>query len=107
MANGEVIGSFNRGVNAPWLNGQNRATVNTVQTIKGDQRQNKTLGLSLPLGEFTGLIDVENLAAPLRHVFKLPDALPGLLGSLCFVKAPLKANAETILPESTFSQDER
>lgn len=105
LARGEIIGIFNRGVCALWFDGGNVKAVEKVSKIKGEKRHSRPVALTLSLDEFVPLIDVDKLPKKTREFLLLPD-LKSRIGSLCFIRAPLKSEYLKIVPKNAQNFDD-
>ncbi len=106
VAQGEVVGIFNRGVCALWFDGGSREAIKKLKRIKGDQRGDKAIALTLSLDEFITMIDLSKLPPKVRK-FLSSDDLKGKIGSLCFIRAPLKDTYHSLVPSQskTFNKE--
>lgn len=106
VSRGEVIGIFNRGVCALWFDASKKATLNKIAKIKGEGRKNKAVALTMSLEEFIPMIDMAKLSDPVKK-FLLSADLKHKIGSLVFIRAPLKAEYISSIPESAKTFDSR
>lgn len=98
LAKGEIVGVFNRGVCALWFNGGDIKAVKRIWQIKGEARLGRPIALTLDLEEFIPMIDVDLLPTQLQDLIKSPD-FKLRVGSLCFIRAPLKEKHQRSIPE--------
>jgi hypothetical protein len=106
LTRGEVIGVFNRGVNALWLDAESAGAVEKMHAMKGEQRARRPVALTLGFEEFAPMIDRARLPNKVRRLLEDPDELRGMLGSLCFVRAPVHKEHQDKLPSAAISFDE-
>lgn len=107
VAAGEIIGVFNRGVNAIWLNGAEEVAMDRLYKVKGERRKGKPTALTLDLKYFVQFIDTSHLASEVREFIELSQDLRSHLGSLCFIRAPIKAEYIDVLPAGSLSKDKQ
>lgn len=105
VADGKVIGVFNRGVNALWINSQNKGALLKLNSIKGEKQKNKPVALTLGFEKILQVIDWSNLSEPL-NAFLHSRNLKKELGSLCFIRVPLNKDFLNQFPASTVSKDQ-
>jgi len=105
IARGEVVAAFNRGVNALWLDGAQPEAVAKMQSIKGERRGLRPVGLTLSADKFAPMIDSNGLSPELGSIVCDPNVVRGLLGSLCFIRAPIKDSYRQQLPNAALSID--
>ena len=106
VAKGEIVGIFNRGVCALWLDGGDLKAVKKIWKIKGEEREGRPIALTLDLEEFISMIDLDLLPAKLQNLIKSKD-FNLQVGSLCFIRAPIKAHHQLSIPEhaKSFTSD--
>lgn len=97
VAEGEVVGIFNRGVCALWFDGGNLKAVKKIWKIKGEGRTGRPIALTLSFEEFIPLIDTEALHEDVKNLVYSRD-FKQRVGSLCFIRVPLKAVHQKSLP---------
>ncbi len=105
LAKGEIVGIFNRGVCALWFDGGDPNAIKKVATIKGEGRGGKTIALTLSLDDFVPMIDLENVSENIKR-FLLSSNLRKKIGSLCFIRAPLKKKYQKMIPSHAKSYEE-
>ncbi len=105
LAGGEVVGLFNRGVCALWFDGSNAAAVEKVWQIKGEGRKSRALALTVKMEHFLKMIDEERLHPDLKNLIRAAD-FKSKVGSLCFIRAPIKKAHEKALPEHAKNYEE-
>ncbi len=96
VSKGRIVGIFNRGVCALWFDGGNSKAVSKMKKIKG--RGSKAIALTLSLDEFIPMIDTSKLPKATRDFLSLPD-LKSRIGSLLFIRAPLKKDYLNLVPK--------
>lgn len=99
---GHIVGIFNRGVCALWFDGGNPKAVSEMVKIKG--RGSKAIALTLSLDEFIPMIDMAKLPKRTRDFLLLPD-LKSRIGSLMFIRAPLRSDYLDSIPTYAKSFD--
>lgn len=102
---GGLIGVYNRGVNAIWVDGENELAVRKISKIKGEGRNNKPMALTLGFDELVPMIDTTNLPDEVREFVALSESLKSYIGSLCFLRAPLKEESISYVPKTSVSRD--
>lgn len=106
IASGEVVAIDNDSVWALWGNAADSRYVDTVRRIKG-RDPNSRFGLTLPFQAVTQYANLDLIHPKLRALFEKPDTLTGLLGSLAFVRFPVRPDliAGSLLESTVLSQD--
>lgn len=104
VAKGQIAGIFNRGVCALWFDGGNLTAVKKIWAIKGEGRRGKPIALTLSLKELIPMIDLSKLPPDVQKFFSSPD-LKSKIGSLCFIRAPLKDSHFRLIPDHAKSFD--
>lgn len=107
VSQGEVVGVFNRGVNALWLDASNPKAVKELYRIKGEARIGRPVALTISFDQFISLINIDYLTPEVQEFLKLSENIREELGSLCFLRAPLKPSAVQDLPKSAIGFDEQ
>jgi hypothetical protein len=103
MKNGAPIGIFNRGVCAIWGQGENEVFINEILRIKGEKRLNRPLGATFLAEKFIPLVDKGHLTFS-NSLFANEEDLVSRIGSLCFIRAPLKKSDLSNVPDSLISK---
>jgi tRNA A37 threonylcarbamoyladenosine synthetase subunit TsaC/SUA5/YrdC len=106
VASGEVVGSYIRGVCGLWIDGGSSEAIDRIDEIKGEKRANRPFGTTLDGAEFSQLIDPEQIAPSARDLFLDGDRLRSRLGSLCFIRIPIRKQIGSKLPPRLISQTE-
>ncbi len=106
VGSGEVVGSYIRGVCGLWIDGTSSKAIEIVDQIKGEKRAGRPFGTTLDGPEFASMIDPDQIAPSVRDLFLDADALRQRLGSLCFIRIPIKAQIGSELPPRLVSQTE-
>lgn len=105
IAGGGLVGVFNRGVNALWVNGQNSEAVGRLQAVKGETRGGRPVALTIGFDRLIEMIDLNVLTDEVRRFLVATGDLKDHLGSLCFLRVPLKEEYRTAVPVSSLSTD--
>lgn len=105
IANGEVIGVFNRGVNALWINGEDLKSVSKINRIKGEKRIGRPIALTVGFEKLIKMIDLKNLSKDVHEFLNLSEDLKKELGSLCFLRLPVKKKFAGELPVAALHTD--
>jgi len=103
---GEVVGSYIRGVCGLWIDGASAKAVEHIDEIKGEKRAGRPFGTTLDGAEFARMIDPDQIAASTRGLFLDADQLRSRLGSLCFLRIPIRKQVGIDLPPRLVSQTE-
>jgi hypothetical protein len=101
---GEVVGSYIRGVCGLWVDGANAQAVDQIDQIKGEKRVGRPLGTTLDGPDFVRMIEPDQIAASARDLFLDLQQLRGRLGSLCFMRIPIRRQLAAKLPPRLVSQ---
>ena len=104
VAKGQIAGIFNRGVCALWFDGGNLSAVKKIWAIKGEGRKGKPIALTLSLEELIPMIDLPKLPQSVQKFLSSPD-LKSKIGSLCFIRAPLRDSHFKLIPDHAKSFD--
>lgn len=100
---GFPIGVYNRGVCAIWGDGRNKEFIKKVAEIKGEERNSRPLAATLSTQEIVSLMDTSKIPETLLPIFSKAEELTARLGSLCFIRFPIKESAIKGLPSSIIS----
>lgn len=106
IESGEVVGSYIRGVCGLWIDGASAKAIDLIDEIKGEKRAGRPFGTTLDGAEFARMIDPDQIAASTRGLFLDADQLRSRLGSLCFVRIPIRKRVGMELPPRLVSQTE-
>jgi len=106
IASGEVVGSYIRGVCGLWIDGPSAKAIDRIDEIKGEKRANRPFGTTLDAVEFAGMIDPDQIAVSARSLFLDADRLRSRIGSLCFIRIPIRKQVGTELSLRLVSQSE-
>ncbi len=106
IASGEVVGTYIRGVCGLWIDGASARAVDRIDGIKGELREGRPFGTTLDGLEFTSMIDPDRIAPSTRSLYLDPDRLRSRLGSLCFIRIPVRRQAGEALPPRLVSRTE-
>jgi len=103
---GVVIGSYIRGVCGLWIDGASSNAIDLVDEIKGEKRAGRPFGTTLDGPEFASMIDPDQIASSTHSLFLDADQLRRRLGSLCFIRIPIRKQVGLALPPRLVSQTE-
>lgn len=103
LKDGYPIGSYLRGVCGLWTDGQNNRGLDTLYRIKGADRGERPVGTTLTAARFTGMLDADRIAPSARNLMLEANELAGRLGSLCFIRAPIRREVGESLPSRLVS----
>ena len=106
IGDGEVVGSYIRGVCGLWIDGASAGAIDRIDEIKGEKRAGRPFGTTLDGPEFADMIDADQIAQSARSLFLDGDQLRSRLGSLCFIRIPIRKQVGTGLPPRLVSQTE-
>lgn len=105
IADGDLVGVFNRGVNAIWVDGQNLEAVGKMQTVKREAKGGRPVALTIGFDRLTTMIDSDVLTDEVRRFLMATEDIKDHLGSLCFLRVPLKDEYTQVVPFSSLSTD--
>lgn len=105
VSKGEVIAVFNRGVWALWIDPLKEKAVQRIAEIKGESRNNKPMGTTIPSERLVPLIDQEKLPSKYRSILTNADELRERLGSYAFLRVHVKQEATHSLPSKIIDSD--
>jgi hypothetical protein len=106
IESGQVVGSYIRGVCGLWIDGASAKAIDLIDEIKGEKRAGRPFGTTLDGAEFTRMIDPDQIAPSARSLFLDADQLRSRLGSLCFIRIPIRKQVGIELPPRLVSQTE-
>src|SRR5512143_3168010 len=106
VESGGVAGSYIRGVCGLWIDGASAKAIERIDEIKGETRANRPFGTTLDGPEFASMIDPDGIAPSARSLFLDPDRLRSRLGSMCFIRIPIRRGVGMDLPPRLVSQTE-
>jgi hypothetical protein len=106
IESGDVVGSYIRGVCGLWIDGASAKAIGFIDEIKGERRANRPFGTTLDGAEFVRMIDPDQIAPSTRGLFLDADQLRSRLGSLCFLRIPIRKQVGIELPPRLVSQTE-
>jgi tRNA A37 threonylcarbamoyladenosine synthetase subunit TsaC/SUA5/YrdC len=104
VKSGEVVGSYIRGVCGLWADGTNAQAVDLIYQIKGEKRAGRPLGTTLDGPDFVKMVEPDQVAASARDLFLDSQQLRRRLGSLCFIRIPIRPQIGVKLPSRLVSQ---
>lgn len=107
VARGEVVGIFNRGVNALWVDTENNSALKKLVKIKREERVNRPISLTLDLNQFIKAVDLGYISKEVRDFLSVSEELKENFGSLCFIRAPLKKELIGKIPKVAFYEDNK
>lgn len=105
VKSGEPVGIYNRGVCAIWGDGNNYKFYKKVTTIKGEKRAKRPLATTLRTSDFIRLIDDAKIPPSLHSVLLDAGSLAERIGSLCFLRMPIKKEFALKFPDYIVSQN--
>jgi hypothetical protein len=106
VTSGGAVGSYIRGVCGLWIDGASAGAIDRIDEIKGEKRANRPFGTTLDGAEFAGMIDPDGIAPSARSLFLDADRLESRLGSLCFIRIPIRRGVGMEMPLRLVSQTE-
>ena len=106
IESGEVVGSYIRGVCGLWIDGASAKAIDLIDEIKGEKRASRPFGTTLDGAEFARMIDPGQIAPSTRGLFLDAEQLRSRLGSLCFIRIPIRKQVGIELPPRLVSQTE-
>lgn len=107
ISDGEIVGVFNRGVNALWINGDDLKSVSKINHIKGEKRIGRPIALTIGFENLIKMIDLKKLSKDVLRFLKFSRNLKKELGSLCFLRVPIKKAYAWELPVSALHVDDK
>ena len=106
IESGEVVGSYIRGVCGLWIDGASAKAIDLIDEIKGEKRAGRPFGTTLDGAEFARMLDPDQIVPSARTLFLDADQLRSRLGSLCFIRIPIRKQVGVELPPRLVSQTE-
>lgn len=103
LSGGLPIGTYVRGVCAIWVDGDNESAIETAYKIK--KRGRRPFGVILSATSLGEMIDVDRISPETRSLFLNPKLLSARLGSLCFIRYPIRESIALSLPDAVLSRD--
>lgn len=105
VSSGGVVAAQMRGVYGVWFNAADEGAVRTVTHIKyGEARGDRKFSAMMFSDQFVPLIDTEAITDNLRLLFCDPAAAQNRFGSMCHIRAPIRAEVAERLPQSLVSK---
>jgi tRNA A37 threonylcarbamoyladenosine synthetase subunit TsaC/SUA5/YrdC len=104
LKEGRVIGTYVRGVCGLWADGRSEEALDTIYAIKGEERADRPLSTTLMSPLFVEMVNGARIPAPLKGLFFDADELATHLGSMCFIRAPIRSQTASPLPSRLVSQ---
>jgi hypothetical protein len=104
LSEGFTIGTYIRGVCGLWADGQLPSGLEEIYRIKGEKRSGRPIGAIMPSAEFVSILDEDQIAPPARDLFLNDNLLATRLGSICFIRAPIRDIVGTSLPDRLVSR---
>ena len=101
---GDVVGSYIRGVCGLWIDGSSAKAIDRIDEIKGEKRANRPFGTTLDGAEFSAMIDPDQIASSVCDLFLDAGRLDARLGSLCFIRIPIRKQIGAELPARLVSR---
>ncbi len=105
LADGSPVATYVRGVCAIWVDGGNVSAIETAYRIKGKKRGRRPFGVVLSAVRLGEIIDADRISPDARSLFLDPAQLSTRLGSLCFVRYPVRESVARVLPNAALSRD--
>jgi hypothetical protein len=106
LSEGFPIGTYIRGVCGLWTDGQLPAGLDEIYRIKGEKRSGRPIGAIMTSSEFIRKLDGELIAPSARDLVMDDHRLATRLGSICFIRAPIRGIVGTSLPDRLVSRTE-
>jgi hypothetical protein len=106
LSEGFPIGTYIRGVCGLWADGQLPSGLDAIHRIKGEKRSGRPVGTTMTSTEFVRGIDADHIAPSVRDLVMNDHQLASRLGSLCFIRAPIRNELGTSLPDRLVSRTE-
>lgn len=103
---GDPVGVKNGGVNAIWMDASNPKAIEETETIKGEQRLGRPIALTLSTRELLEVSDLSKAPAAVRDYLSVTKDLEKEVGSLFFLRVPLKQEYLGVIPKSAVSLDQ-
>jgi hypothetical protein len=106
LRQGSIVGSLIRGVCGIWVDGNNPAGIQTAYRIKGEQRGSRPFGVILDAEALAATIDPDRIAPSIRSLFLDPRELAARLGSICFIRYPIREELAETFAEALVSRSD-
>jgi hypothetical protein len=104
LGEGFPIGTFIRGVCGMWADGQQPAGIDAIYRIKGEKRSGRPIGTTLNSSEFVERLDPDMISPSVWDLVLDARQLATRLGSICFIRAPIRGAIGASLPELLVSR---
>jgi tRNA A37 threonylcarbamoyladenosine synthetase subunit TsaC/SUA5/YrdC len=104
IADEQPIVAYNRSVCAILGRGESPTFHQAVAQIKGEARKTKPLGIFTRVTEIVEWLDPTRIPPNLHHILLDPDEFLGRLGSLCFLRLPVREAVVETLPPHLLSR---
>lgn len=106
LAQGQPVATYIRGVCGLWADGESEPGLDAIYQIKGERRGGRPVGTTLPAAEFIEKLNPDDISSSLHGLMLNMDELARRLGSLCFIRAPIKDEVGESLPERLVSRSD-
>jgi tRNA A37 threonylcarbamoyladenosine synthetase subunit TsaC/SUA5/YrdC len=104
LKRGFPIGAYIRGVCGLWADGHQEKGLDALYRIKGERRGSRPVGTTLTSEAFIEMLDPDRISPSVRGLFLDERELVSRLGSLCFIRAPMKKEVADSIPDRVFSK---
>ncbi len=106
LRQGFPIGTYIRGVCGLWADGDNGQGLDALYRIKGERRGSRPVGTTLTAPEFIELLHPDKISPSAKGLLLSEHKLVRRLGSLCFIRAPVRGEAGKSMPDRLVSRSE-
>jgi len=104
LKRGFPIGTYIRGVCGLWADGHQEKGLDALYRIKGEKRGSRPVGTTLTSEAFIEMLDPDMISPTVRGLMLNERELVSRLGSLCFIRAPIKKEVADSIPDRVFSK---
>jgi tRNA A37 threonylcarbamoyladenosine synthetase subunit TsaC/SUA5/YrdC len=106
LRRGLPVGTYIRGVCGLWADGQREDGLDALYRIKGEKRARRPVGTALTSAVFIEKLDPDKISPSVRDLIMDDQELSERLGSMCFIRAPIKGVESESLPDRLVSISE-
>lgn len=106
LKQGIPIGTYIRGVCGLWADGQREDGLDQLYRIKGERRGSRPVGTTLTSPQFTEMLNPAQISPSVKGLILSERELVSRLGSLCFIRAPVRDEVGETLPDRLVSRTE-
>jgi hypothetical protein len=106
LQRGQPVGTYIRGVCGLWVDGHREDGLDIIYRIKGEKRARRLVGTTLTSTVFIEKLDPDKISPSAWSLIMDDQKLSARLGSMCFIRAPIKSTEGELLADRIVSVSE-